>query len=82
MNRGTEANLAFALGMSRAYQPFTSDAEALAIRMEHERGKAMLAEALEHEEERRHRGRSAIVAWLVGAGLVGLFLALALVWGM
>ena len=82
MNRGTESNLALSLGISRAYQPWTTDTEALAIRMEHERGKAMLAEAIDHEEHRRYRQRSSVMAWLVGSWLVALvFILAAIAWG-
>lgn len=82
MNRGTEANLALSLGISRAYQPFTTDAESRAIRAEHERGQAMLAEAIEHEEEQRYRKRSSVVSWLIGAWLVALVgILAAIAWG-
>ena len=82
MNRTAESNLALALGISRAYAPFTSDAEAETIRIEHERRQALLADWRDdRDESKRYRSRSAIVSWLVGACLVGLMLVLAVMFG-
>lgn len=62
-----------------AYQPFLSDHEAEAIRIETAWRHAM-ATALE-DELLEHRKQSAILAWIVGACLVGLVGVLcALVW--
>lgn len=82
MNRTAESNLALALGISRAYQPFLSDSEAESIRDEHERRQALLADWRDdRDESKRYRSRSAIVSWLVGACLVGLGIVLAaIVW--
>lgn len=72
MNRDTESSLALALGISRAYQPFLSDAESEAIRLETERRDALVDAWHEgHREQRRYRGRSALVAWLIISWLVG-----------
>jgi hypothetical protein len=83
MNRTTESSLALALGISRAYQPFLSDAESEALRLEVERRDALVDAWHEgHREQRRYRGRSAVVAWLVVSWLVGFVGGLTwLVWG-
>lgn len=66
-----------------AYSPFTSDAESEAIRIETERRDALVDAWHEgHREQRRYRGRSAVVAWLIISWLVGFVGGLAwLVWG-
>lgn len=83
MNRTAESNLALSLGISRAYSPFLSDAESEAIRLETERRDALVDAWHDAQtEQRRYRGRSALVAWLVVSWLVGFIGGLAwLVWG-
>lgn len=83
MNRTTESSLALALGISRAYAPFTSDAESEALRLEVERRDALVDAWHDAQTEQcRHRGRSAVVAWLIISWLVGFVGGLAwLVWG-
>ncbi len=77
------------MSLTEAYQPFTSEAEAISIRMDHERSAWMKAEEdaiIDHwrdceAEQKRYRNKAAIVAWLVSVGLVGIGLALAAMWG-
>ncbi len=66
-----------------AYQPFLSEKEARAIRLETEwRREMSIALDAYATESREHRRQSAIIAWLVGAFLVGFVGGLAwLVWG-
>lgn len=82
MNRDAESNLALSLGIGRAYAPFTSDAESEAIRLEVERRDALVDAWHDAQtEQRRYRGRSALVAWLIASWLVGFVVGLAwLVW--
>lgn len=66
-----------------AYAPFTSEAESEAIRRETERRDALVDAWHDAQtEQRRYRGRSAVVAWLIISWLVGFVGGLAwLVWG-
>jgi hypothetical protein len=63
---------------------WTSDADMLAIRMEHERREEMIADwhaEQDRAEYEQAKGSANVVAWLVATGLVLLFLALAAIWG-
>lgn len=66
-----------------AYQPFLTEKEERAIRLDTERRDALVDAWHEgHREQRRYRGRSAVVAWLIISWLVGFVGGLAwLVWG-
>ena len=65
-----------------AYAPWTADADMYAIRDEHERRQQMIDDWREdRSESKRHRGRSALVASLVGACLVAIMVVLgAIAW--
>lgn len=65
-----------------AYQPFLSEKEARAIRLETEwRREMSIALDAYATESRDHRRQSAVIAWLVGACLVGLvFILGAIAW--
>lgn len=66
-----------------AYQPFLTEKEARAIRLETEwRREMAIALDAYATESRDHRRQSAVIAWLVGACLVGLVgLLCVMVWG-
>ena len=68
---------------TNAYQPFTTGAEAESIRLETEwRREMSIAIDAAATENREHRRRAAVVAWLVGSALVGLMAALFALFGV
>ncbi len=74
----TETNEALARAWSRAVPAWTTEAETKAIRAEHARRMELLAD---YHAAREHRRRGGVVAWLVMAALMAMFLALCALWG-